>query len=258
MLNRRSFGIPVLALLAVSLSAQTNDRNPRDTGPKTLVIAYRCAPAKRVALREYMTNNGLGKFEQWKREGVLGNYRLLFSRYVDADTWDMMAVLTFRQHSDLERWKEVEKVAPAGLSEEALILTNAVNTYPADLIRSRSTPSATAKPVFFVIPYDYTVSSDSYIKYVEGYVLPQLEGWIDEGVLVSYGIYLSRYQASRPWGALFILEYKNGEAFGLREKTIAKVRDRLKENPSWKALSEDKQNIRIEKQAVIADDILLP
>jgi len=34
---------------------------------------------------------------------------------------------------------------------------------------------------------------------------------------------------------------------------VAKVRARLKENPKWKAISDSKKNVRVEKQPVIAD-----
>jgi hypothetical protein len=33
------------------------------------------------------------------------------------------------------------------------------------------------------------------------------------------------------------------------------VRERLKENPSWKSLAEGKENIRLEKQAVVSDEL---
>jgi hypothetical protein len=54
---------------------------------------------------------------------------------------------------------------------------------------------------------------------------------------------------------LLVLEYNNDQALGMRESIVAKVRARLKEDPQWKALSDNKKRIREEKQAVIADPL---
>ena len=86
--------------------------------------------------------------------------------------------------------------------------------------------------------------------------MPQINGWMKEGIMASYGIYLNRYPTSRPWKSLFILEYKNADAFGTREKTMAKVRADLKATPEWKALSDVKQSIRIEKETVVGAELL--
>jgi hypothetical protein len=40
------------------------------------------------------------------------------------------------------------------------------------------------------------------------------------------------------------------------KETVAKVRQDLQSNPTWKALADSKQNIRVEKEAVIADDLV--
>jgi hypothetical protein len=229
-----------------------------DTGPTTLIFTYKSSPSKRIALREYASRTGLKRFQKWKESGLLKDYRILFSRYVDADTWDMMALLSFARYADVGRWKEIERETPAGFTAEGLALTSAINTYPADLVRSDSSAAPTANSVFFIIPYDYTVPQPAYLEYVDGYVVPQMKGWMAEGVLTSYRLYLSRYPNLRPWGSMLVLEYKNEDAFGLREKTTSKVRARLNDDPAWKALSENKRQVRVEKLAVIADEILPP
>jgi hypothetical protein len=57
----------------------------------------------------------------------------------------------------------------------------------------------TSKSVFFVIPYD-VANLEDYKPYVAGYVIPQMDGSIREGVLRSYSLYLNRYYAGRAWG----------------------------------------------------------
>jgi len=158
----------------------------------------------------------------------------------------------------MDRWREIEKTMPGGLSPDALSLVTSAVTYSLDGLRqaSANTPAQRGKSVFFLIPYDYLVSTDDYVKYLDTYVIPQVTGWIDEGVLGSYNIYLSRYSTSRPWGSLFVLEYRDWEAFGKREATVAKVREKLKSNPSWLAASENKQKIRVEGRTIIAEELL--
>src|SRR5262249_35832106 len=152
--------------------------------------------------------------------------RALFNSYLDSDTFDMLLLLDFAKYADVARWRDIEKRAPGGLGAEGLqIITSAV-TNSLDGIRhaaSREQP-VRGKSVFFIIPYDFEVSTDEYVKYLDGYVIPQVTGWIKENVLAAYTIYLSRYPTSRPWSSLFVLEYRDSDAFGLREATVTKVR----------------------------------
>ena len=111
--------------------------------------------------------------------------------------------------------------------------------------------------MFFIIPYDFETPADEYVKYLDGYVIPQVTGWIKRNVLAAYTIYLSRYSTSRPFSSLFVLEYRDSDAFGLREATITKVRATLQNIPAWKALSDAKHTIRVEKQTVIAEELVL-
>src|ERR1700736_2213636 len=98
-----------------------------DTGPTTLVFTYKSTPAKRIALREYAARS-LPRFQKWKESGLLKDYHIFFSRYVDADSWDMMTLISFARPSGVGRWKEIERDTPAGLSAEGLALTSTINT----------------------------------------------------------------------------------------------------------------------------------
>jgi hypothetical protein len=244
------------AFVAASLSAARPTPAQEQGGPTALVITYRCAPANRPAFRESVLKNDLPRFERWKRAGALESYRLLFNWYVDEGTWDMMAVLSFRNYAGVARWREIERGSPGGLSQESLRLGAPTNTYSADLTWRGSSPRAgdSVKSVFFVIPYD-VADMGEYKPYVAGYVIPQLEGWIREGVLNGYGMYLNRYYAGRPWDSLLILEYKDMESFGRRESVVAKVRAALAADAKWKALSDTKKNLRTEKESVLAEEL---
>ncbi|HMD76684.1 MAG TPA: hypothetical protein VKG86_04840 [Terracidiphilus sp.] len=202
-----------------------------------------------------MLDKGLKQLETWRADGIVGDYHILFSRYVDTNNWDMLALIGFRHSEDVARWKAVERRSPAGLPPDALALTSSVATYPADLMRQKVAEAPPSRPVYLVIPYTYSVSAQAYLQYADEYVLPQFDGWMREGILTRYQLFMQRYTAARPWDSLIVLEYKDDESLGLREKIVAKVRQELQSNPAWKALNENKQSVRVEKEAVIADEL---
>jgi len=247
-----------LLVTAAVLVGQEPYSRLRQTGPQALAIAYHCDPGQRAKLRERMVKGGVARFESWKKEGILEDYHILFNSYLDSDTYDMLAILTFERYTDVERWHEIERTMPGGLPQDIASLLSSAVTYSLDALRQAAskTPVQRGRSVFFIIPYDLVVSTDDYVKYVDSYVVPQVNGWIDEGVLGAYTMYLSRYSTARPWGSLLVLEYRDLEAFGRREATVAKVREKLKANPSWLAASENKQNIRVEGRTIIAEELL--
>lgn len=228
-----------------------------DGGPLSLIVDYHVIPSNRTALRDELETAGGRQFQHWKDEGILQTYRLLFNRYADSNNPDAIALLTFSSYADVERWKKIEHDFPAGLTKNALALTTAIYTAPADLVRSGRNGETSNKSVFMVIPYETMISAADYLKYADGYVIPQFEGWMSEGILVHYGVYVNRYPAGRPWSTMVILEYKSDAALGLREAVVAKVRAKLKENPEWKSISDSKKNVRNEKQLVVADPIII-
>jgi hypothetical protein len=252
------------ALMAFSLRALPSAAAETDSpwltsGPRTLIITANVAPGARPALRKLLETRGVQQFAKWQRDGVLESYHLLFNRNVETDTWDLITLVTFPRYTDITRWNEIEKTHPAGLPLEAARLLTAVHTTSVDLARSGAVPKppgSHGKSVFKLIPYNYMPETPEYVAYLDGYVIPQVKGWQEAGVLASYNIYVARYQTDRPWNALFVLEYNDEESLGKREQTMAQVRARLREtNPEWKALSERKQNIRQEKRIVLTEEI---
>jgi hypothetical protein len=244
----------MLAGLGLVCCAAAQD-DPKQTGPLTLVIQYKCLPGQRAEFRRRVVNAGLRNFEQWQTDGLLASYHLFFSRYVDTNGWDLLTLLTFHSYADVARWRRVEESLPAGIPADALSLTSSVETYPADLMRQGSSSEVPVKPVFFVIPYTVSVAAPTYLKYFDDYVKLQFEGWIREGVLSTYQAFTQRYTAGRPWDSLIVLAYKDEDSFGQREKVVAKVREQLQSNPAWKAASDNKQSLRVEKLAIVADEL---
>jgi hypothetical protein len=242
-----------------AVSVMARGTLPDEGGPTTVIITYRCLPANRPHFRDSVERTDLGRFEKWKTAGILKSYRLLFNWYTDADTWDLMAILSFHKYSDIARWKEIERTSPGGLSDETLRWGAPANTYSADLTWSEASSEQRGKVdkrVFFVIPYDVLSSIPEYRSYVAGYVIPQMKGWINEGILSSYSVYLNRYYAGTPWDSLLILEYKDLESFGQRESIVTKVRAVLNSDAKWKALSENKKNVRTEREPVLSEELI--
>jgi len=158
-----------------------------------------------------MLTSGVRQFRHWKEAGVLADYHVLFSRYVDTDGWDMMALLTFASYAGMEKWQQVESARPAGLSADTLALTLVVNSYPVRLARRNASQISPPQPVYLVIPYG-----------ASGGAPENLDGSIEDGGLASYGLYQRRFGAARPWDSLLVLEFPSEEVLGAREKMLAK------------------------------------
>jgi hypothetical protein len=251
------FIIPLVLFGAISARASGTVDEPAG-GSLSLVITYQTAPANRPALRRELERFTVPRFQRWQDEGYIKSYRLLFSRFADSDNWDAMTLLTFPNSAELAHWKQMEQSNPAGLSTRALALTTAIHTAPVDLVRTGSTGDAASHGVLVVIPYKTLVSADEYLKYADGYVIPQFRGWMGEGVLSRYALYASSFPAGRAWSTMVILEYKNEAALSARNAVVAKVREKLKSNAEWKAISDNKKSVRDEEQVVIADPLATP
>jgi hypothetical protein len=229
-------------------------QSPTTTGPTHILIVYRSEPANRPAFRSYLQRDMLARLEKLKSEGVLRSYQILFNPFTTSYTWDAMTILSFTHYVDTLRWRQIERTSPGGLNAAGLRLAKPVDTYSADLPweGQADDPGPEGDGVYCVIPYEYA-NADQYRKYVDAYVIPQVTGWIREGVLSGYRLFMNRYGVGRPWDSLFVFRYRNLEAFGRREEIIAKVRQTLVDQPAWKQLSDIKQTIRTESENTIAE-----
>src|SRR5579864_1184228 len=196
------------AVLSTAL-AQAPAQAPTD-GPTELIITYRCPPPRRAAFRQFMVENGIQRFEHWKQDGLLKDYRFLFSSYVDVDGWDAMAILSFANYAQVARWKTIEHASPGGLIRDALEMAWPLNTTPADLAfhGESSTPPDPASNVYFSIAFD----GDAFRQNAGGAMVRQLNGWLADGV-VSYRVYMNRYPGGKHWQGLVVLEYRDMDAF---------------------------------------------
>lgn len=240
---------PVALFLVVASALQAQQDTP---GSTHLFITYRCSAANRPTFRQALQSDGIRRFEEWKRAGVISDYLLLFNQFVDANTWDAMVVLRFERYAQTARWREVEQESPGGLTQEMLKLATPETSYLADLVLSNGTQGDHSKSIFVVIPYEYR-SRGEYLNYIQTYGIPQFDGWIKEGVIANYGIYLNQHAPGKPWDVLLVFEYKGIEGLAKRDLIKTKVREELAGDPSWKLLSDSKQEFRTEHEVVMAN-----
>jgi hypothetical protein len=226
----------------------------QDSGPRQILITYRCRPSDRPAYRDYLAAQESRTLEKLKADGVLISYQILFNPVV-TETFDALLILNFTDVAATQRWLELERVSPGGLSPAGQLLATPQMTYFADLQWEGTSPTPpSAHPIFYAIPYSYN-SLDQYKTYVDAYVVPQVKGWMREGVLSHYAIYLNRYNVGPPWDALFIYEYSDLNALGEREQTIAKVRATLRSDPDWVHWNDIKSTVRSESENTILEEV---
>lgn len=243
-----------LALAAVAFLLGSAKLFSKETGdqPTSLIITYKARPESRARFYSYMGKDGLHQFAQWKIDGIFRGYQILFSSYAAADSFDLMVVLDFERYSDIERWENIEKRMPGGLSDEALSMAAPSTSSLTTRINHGEAPDRDpAKARYMILQYDLMVDAAHYKKYAEGYGIPQFKGWMSEGVLTAYSSYVNQ-NVGGPWMALVVLEYRDVHALARRDQVKAKIRAQLDSDAAWKAFSTGKTEVRKEKAATIA------
>jgi len=231
-------------------------------GPMSLFMTYRCPIEKRAAFREHAADALVSQFETWKQQKIFADYLMLFSSFVNTGETapDMVVRLDFARYVDIQRWKAIERTFPAGLSPRALQLCAPVTSDLVDLSSSGG-PAKTrnlTKAIYLWIPYhlERGVGKPQYKEYFEGYVKPQADGWLADGALSWWGMYLNQHNTGKPWDIMLLLEYADIDGLARRDVVKQEVRARLRNDPAWKKLNDNKQEFRQEDQVIIMDPIL--
>jgi hypothetical protein len=247
-----AIGAALLALATVGAPSPALAQAELEQGPKTLIIHYRADLANRAAFRAYLAGDFAARLRAMRARGEIEDFRIFYSWYRQPSVWDGMAVLRFPSFEAVQRWNALERSQPGGLDARGLKLGDPIATYSADLSWSRNPDDLRAGEVYYVIPYEYRDAAE-YRDYVKGYVLPQFDGWMTDGALSGYELYMNRYSVGPPWDALFIQHYRDMASFGRRQALTARTRVRLRDNPEWKAWSDRKADIRSETENTIAE-----
>jgi hypothetical protein len=242
----------LVSIAPIALAAPAQAQAELQDGPKGLVIAYRTTTAKRPAFRTYLTGAMATKLRAMKAQGRIEGFEIYYSWYRQPTVWDAMIVLHFPTYASVTGWNMLEKTAPGGLDAAGLALAEPVMTSSVDLSWTKSAAPLTNGEVFYVIPYEYRDAGE-YRDYVKAYVLPQFDGWMREGALSGYQLYMNRYSVGAPWDSLFIQRYRDFAAFGKRQQVLDKVRVTLRDNAEWQDWHKRKGGIRTETENSIAE-----
>ena len=241
-----------LALLALFAAFPAAAQDELQDGPKSLVISYRASAEHRVAFRRYLAADLAPRLRAMKARGEISDFRIFYSWYRQPAVWDGLVILRFPTFAAVGRWNVREHDQPGGLDAAGLALADPVASYSSDLSWSRNPDDLRDGEVYYIIPYEYR-NEGEYRDYVKGYVTPQFDGWIASGALDGYEIYMNRYGSGSPWDSLFIQHYRDMAALGQRQKITASVREKLRDDPKWKAWSDKKADIRSESENSIAE-----
>lgn len=234
----------VLALVAAISASPVAAVSP------VLVVALHARPVDRPALKRAIETVQSSALKNWRSEGMLAGYRLLFSRYPDAGQWDALELLRFKDEAALATWR---RTAGEPFAPQVLALAQTVETTVGNMTRAEGAPSRS--PAVLVIPYETLVPPADYVAYLDGYTIPQFRGWMKAGVLDGYEIVTSTYPAGRPWGALITLRYKDDAALARRDEVVQRTREELASDRSWKTYADSKKNVRTERVLAVADEV---
>ena len=245
---------------AQSTPSTQSARTVPGTEPQSaVVITYRSTVTGRPLLRREALQSLVPRLERWRRDGTLVGYRLLFNSFPDRGTWDLLAILTFRDFDGIEKWRNIERSSPGGLTQQELRVLAPSAEYLMDVVGQSRAPDTSSRPgAFLVIPYVFSPTPlERYLQYAHGYILPETEGWMRHGNVSSYGLYVNRFYPDEPVQSLLVIEYKDFDALSHRESVVAQTRKELSADAAWKSWSDakDSEHIRTEKRAVIAEQL---
>ena len=260
----RRAAVGALAVLSLwpmtqSVAAMSGQALPAAGPQNAVVITYRAAVSNRPLLRREVRQTLAARLEAWRRKGTLAGYQLLFNSFVDQSSWDVLAVLTFKDFDGIEKWRNIERSSPGGLTAQQLRVLTPSAEYLTDVVgRSQAAVSDNRPGVFLIIPYVFSPTPlDKYLQYAHGYILPEVEGWMRHGNISGYGLYVNRFYPDAPVQSLLVIEYKDFDALSHRESVVAQTRKELSADAAWKSWSDakDSEHIRTEKRAVIAEQL---
>lgn len=254
----RRGAVGVLAVLALWPSARSMAAGVPPP-ENAIVITYRSAVSQRPLLRREVRQTLVPRLEAWRRDGTLAGYQLLFNSFVDGRSWDLLAILTFKDFDGIGKWRRVERASPGGLDASELRVLEPTGEYLMDIAgRDHAAGSGNRPGVFLVIPYVFSPTPlHHYLDYARGYIFPETEGWMRHGNVSGYALYVNRFYPDSPMQSLLVIGYKSFAALSHRAAVVAQTRKELSANPNWSSWSKakDGEHMRTEKRAVIAEQL---
>ena len=190
-----------------------------------------------------------GLLAEWRQTGAVADAFLLTSVQGKDAAFRSVAVLQFPDQASVRHWRQKGAAQLGGG-----VITTDVDT----LARGETFPRDSSKAIFLVAEYEIPTAPEAYRKYVNSYVVPEMEELRANKLLTSYFLFVARDQASAPWHSILLMEYRDSVAFERRTQGMEEARQKLASNGEFKIAGGNKASIRKERSLTQAEWELLP
>jgi hypothetical protein len=204
--------------------------------PTHLVIGYRSKPADRAAFRSYLESTEKAQLEEWKKQGVILDYQILFMGLTRFnDDVDAVLTLTFPTYLGSYKWVDIEKSMPGGLSPEGLKLGSPKWSVMADCIaHGEAEVRHPGEAAYEVSQYDFE-DEKAYKNFALSYPAKMFQNWLGQGALSAYAIYMAQNGEGSPWGSFIVLEFKDRNSYSHSAQVKIRGYSQLASDPDWVA-----------------------
>lgn len=176
------------------------------------------------------------QLSKWRQMGLVSDAQLLANDTEDKSMYEQLGILEFHNEAARDRW---QKVGKSQVGKDVIV------TPVEALAHGEKTPRNSNKSIFVVAQYDVLVSKAKWKKYVDNYLVPDMNERIKEKIMGRYTSFYVDKGANRPWQSLLIMEYKNPHALEISEEVKDKISDKLvKSSKRFKKILADKHDIR--------------
>ena len=176
-----------------------------------------------------------GLLAEWRQTGAIADAFLLNSVQGKDAPFRSVAVLQFPDRAAVEHWRQ----KGATHLGAGVIATN-VDT----LARGETFPRDSSKAIFLLAEYETAAAPEAYRKYVQNYVVLEMEELRTRKLLTSYFLFAARDKAAAPWHSILLMEYRDSVAFERRSQAMEEVRRKFASNAEFKMASDNNASIR--------------
>ena len=245
--------VPAILLFLLATSVTANSYVQIHENPVSLIIWYRADSARQPDFAAYLESHAALRFNWWKKNGYFSDYRLLLPTTSTVQSWDAMAILTFKNRTDLQYWIEMEHKYPGGLDNEGLELGYPYRTYVCNQAYSGGEIPTAANTTYMVKPYGFEDEA-LYRSFCNAYVVPEFRLWQQDGALRNYWIFINQFAEGPDWEVLMVLEYNDP---GERSRAKNYADSILRREPGWDLLNNIKSNARAsDEERIVARPVL--
>jgi hypothetical protein len=253
---------PLLACALFLSGASRASAQQEGDGPTHVLATYTCKPGDRGALRAHLETVGVAHFEDLKSRGIIRDYLILFSSFVNRDAWDLLTVVSFEKYTKTAAWETFAKEQAGGLPAATLSWVQPVNEYVADLTWAGAPDKKTStEQTIYVVQtkeFENWANRPLYHQYMQAHELVLLNQLVKTGAVGAYSIFENQHYNGEAWDVMHILEYPDTLHFLQRTEAHKAGVASLANNPGYKVFETNRQQYILPGRAVIAEAIRTP